>query len=455
MDNNAKLIEIFKRITTDFSFFFEHITISCRDFSLPPEKDLVTKRPLKLAKHQKELIEYIETCDKPEKIILKSRQIGVTTVLIAYILWRMMYGYDQNIIYLLDLDIKTDKMRLLLQEMYHSIPEFLRTELDFKATVTSNAKNNNYLYIQTSSAKYLRSAAYTLGIFDEYAFYEIKDQEAIDQAAIASCPNRICLSTPRIQNDIFEAKCKRAEKEGYIYKRTIWDVTEWYGGLDNARAWFNRGTENQSQAYINREYLCEFKGAAEDTVFEREDYMFEDWENTGESAMVTLDLGYKDSTAILFAAITENGLHFMDEEVVDHHNIYEIIDIILKRGYSLNFGVADSNGKSTDITSGVSAWKELKEYIGIPFYTRKPKKMTMKQIVQSALYKKIVKIDRYRCPKLVDMIYNYEWSKTGKFVHNDYSHIYDSFVYGVLNWILIHNRGRKPSIRMVDKYANW
>lgn len=452
--SDAAQQELFTKITTDFEFFFNTLTIVNRDFTLHPSKDVIKARPMTLAKHQKELIQYLDRGDIPEYTVLKSRQVGVTTVLVALILWNMQYNRDQNYIYMMDLEAKTLKIANMLKEMYYSIPDFLRVPLDIKkSNVITNIANNNTLQIHPARQKHLRSDTFTLGIFDEFAFYEAKDQHEIDQAAISSCPTRIFLSTPKVQDDLFEHKCIEAERRGQLYKRSILDIPEWYGGEDNAAAWLSHSTQNKPQSMINREYLCEFKGAATDTIWETEDYMFGRYKLDDDMFVVSLDLGWKDDTCILAAALTPDGLHFTDEIIVNHRNVKEIANLITGLQRPFKFGIADSSSKKVDMTGGLSVWSELKKHLGIPIYTRKlPDKVKMLNIVQSALYRQVVKIDQYRCPNLTKMMMNYEWGRAkASFPHNDYSHIHDAFVYGVLNWLLI-KQDLKPKHRLISAY---
>jgi hypothetical protein len=76
-----------------FEFFCRFLTIQAYDLTKAPGPDNgLSSQPFVLKKHQRELIEFIETPTAPnEKIILKSRQIGITEVLLAYCLWKLLY----------------------------------------------------------------------------------------------------------------------------------------------------------------------------------------------------------------------------------------------------------------------------------------------------------------------------------------------------------------------------
>jgi hypothetical protein len=76
-----------------FEFFCRFLTIQAYDLTQSPgPENGLRSQPFILKKHQRELVKFIETPTAPnEKIILKSRQIGITEVLLAYCLWKLLY----------------------------------------------------------------------------------------------------------------------------------------------------------------------------------------------------------------------------------------------------------------------------------------------------------------------------------------------------------------------------
>jgi hypothetical protein len=117
---------------------------------------------------------------------------------------------------------------------------------------------------------------------------------------------RIIISTPQVENDVYHELVKQAEHEGRLFKRTIHDVCDdWYGSPENAKEWLEKELfKGKSRAEINREYLCEFKGAATNTIWELTDGMKNTDPGSGYPTVISLDLGYKpDPTVVLFARV--------------------------------------------------------------------------------------------------------------------------------------------------------
>ena len=91
-----------KRLVTDFRYFCSRLTISAFDYTKPPGVDNVpVPRQFILAPHQIDLINHIEdTSISIDRILLKCRQIGASTVLSAYCLWRLLYRQSESILFL-------------------------------------------------------------------------------------------------------------------------------------------------------------------------------------------------------------------------------------------------------------------------------------------------------------------------------------------------------------------
>lgn len=95
-------IEIMTKAIKDFEFFCKCLTIQSFDMNKAPgAKNILRDQPFVLKKHQKEFIKFIEEPTQPnEKIVLKARQIGITEVLMAYCLWKLLYRKEfQNYLY--------------------------------------------------------------------------------------------------------------------------------------------------------------------------------------------------------------------------------------------------------------------------------------------------------------------------------------------------------------------
>lgn len=453
MMNN--LNELFEAITTDFSAFTKYcITIPARDWRSPPSESTIKDMPFVLAEHQQDFLEYLES-DLEDKVVLKCRQKGFSIMMLAYCLWRVLYGRNEKIMYMIDSLGKCTDFRQQIRNMYDSIPDFLKPKgIDILATNRiQNLVRNNVVYIGTAKGEKVRSGTFTMVVLDEFAFYDESVQVDIAAAINSSCPhNRVWISTPKQEDDIYHDKVKAAKAQDVLFEHNYFDYYEsWFGSEENAKAWRAVAEKGLSQAAINRELDCKFSGAAEDLVWYTTPEMFRRVGLPKESTpvIVAMDLGWADDTAILFARDYGHMLYVFDELVVNETTIPAVAQMIKGRGYRIKYGIMDAAGKKVDQTSGVSSWQQMQQRLGCRFLTRKTDKVEMLRVANSAMLESQVYIDPDGCPLLVKMFNNYEWAGM-RLPHNKYSHIHDAFVYLVYNH---RRRGQysKSPVRFINR----
>ena len=452
------LAGIAARITTDFEYFCRMcLTIPARNWRVAPSDTTIDDIPFVLSQHQREYIAYLERKDIPDKVVLKTRQRGYSVVTVAYMLWLILYGRNENITYLMHSGDDAKQMSDLIKFMYASIPPPFKPEgMKFRSQPQRlhNSRWNNKLLMKTAGIDSGRSSTLSRIVLDEISSYDTNIQEAIAAAINASCPNnRIWISTPKKENDIYHDRVKTAELEGTLWKHGYWDyVDDWFGSKEMAETWRPALAKGLTTAQIAREMDCQFKGAVEDTIWYTEPHMWAPYTSRRKDArcIVSLDLGYSDDTAILWARDYGNYIHVIDELNVKETTTPQIVDLIQARGHKLKYGICDSSGKGTDMTSGHSSWKYLERGLHIKFKTKKfPDKIEMLRISNRELILKRVVIDSARCPFLTEMLNNYEWTSTDKMPHNHFSHVHDSFVYLVYNWLKAGTKSKGP--RMVSR----
>lgn len=431
-----------EEITTSFEAFCRIcLTLKCRNWRVMPQFSKVIDKPFILTAHQLEFYHYLEREDISDKVILKTRQRGYSTVTIAYILWKMLYSYNENMIYCIDKGDKAEEMAAMFTQMFHSIPPIFRPAgIEFRKQPNRvfNIRRNNRLVIKTATFDTGRSGTHTRIICDEFASYELSVQEGISASITSSCPkNRVWISTPKQEDDIYHRKVREAEANGTLWKHSYWEhIDDWFGSRELASAWRIEGEKGLTPAQIARELDCKFKGAVEDLIWVTEPTMYRPYRRVhGARAIVALDLGYADDTAILFARDYGKVLHVFEEHICNQTTIPEVAGIIRNKNYQLKYGIMDSSGKKVDQTSGVSSHKKMERLLACRFYTKKlPDKIEMLRIANTALLEGRIFIDQDYCPQLTQMFNNYEWD-CDKIPHNKYSHLHDAFVYLVYNWV--------------------
>ena len=456
------LEEVFNRIIDDFEYFCRVcIIVPARQWKKPPEEaEDIVDIPLILSSKQRGYIEYLNRKDIPDKVILKARQRGYSTVTLAYILWKILFGYNENIIYSIDHGVKAKEMARLMRRMFAQIPDVFKPKgLIWRSQPdrATNTRRNNQLLMKTADEELGRSGTLTQNFADEFASYKQNIQESIAASLTSGCPNnRVWISTPKRENDKYHLLVKEAQQNGTLYKHTYWeDAEEWFGSMENAKKWRARQEKGLTEAQIIRELDCGFKGAVEDTIwYIKPEFLVSNRVGANTRAIVSLDLGYEDPTAILWSKeiSTPSGikLYVFDELLTQRSTTPEVVQKILSRGYKIKYGVCDSSGVGRQQTSGKSSVHYLEAGLGCRFRTRKlPDRIEMHRIAQRELLLGNVFVNPDKCLSLIECFDNFAWENQRIPAKSKYKHIHDSFVYLVYNWLKYPTRSNR--VKTIDR----
>lgn len=193
-----------------------------------------------LYEFQKKLLHLLHTRDR--LIILKSRQLGITTLSSAYALWLMVFRKDQSI---LALAPDQDKARGILDKIhfaYDELPNWLLTlagaQASEKAKLRITLDNGSKAVAASGASKSARGKTATFLVLDEVAF--IDDAEELwgsAQQTLSTGGSAILLSTPNGASGLFYELYSKAEQgEGeFIPVKLKWDVHP-----DRDQAWRDR-----------------------------------------------------------------------------------------------------------------------------------------------------------------------------------------------------------------------
>ena len=137
--------------------------------------------------------------DNPYNIILKSRQLGISTLSAGYTLWLMIFHEDKNILCIATKQDTAKNMVTKVKFMYHNLPSWLKEkdkpQEDNKLTLRLN--NGSQIKATSASSDAGRSEAVSLLLIDEAAFIDnIGEIWASAQQTLATGGGCIALSTP-------------------------------------------------------------------------------------------------------------------------------------------------------------------------------------------------------------------------------------------------------------------
>ena len=150
--------------------------------------------------------------DNPYSIILKSRQLGISTLSAGYSLWMMLFHKDKNILCIATKQDTAKNMVTKVKFMYENLPSWLKIDALENNKLTLRLQNGSQIKATSASSDAGRSEAVSLLLIDEAAFIDnIGEIWASAQQTLATGGGCIALSTPYGTGNWFHQTWVRAE----------------------------------------------------------------------------------------------------------------------------------------------------------------------------------------------------------------------------------------------------
>jgi hypothetical protein len=130
-------------------------------------------------------------------IILKSRQLGISTLTAGYSLWLMLFFQDKNILVIAKDKGAAKNLVTKVRVMFHNLPSWLKTKVDEDNKLSFRLANGSQIKAVAATPEAGRSEALSMLVLDEAAF--IPAVETIWTAAqqtLATGGQCVVLSTP-------------------------------------------------------------------------------------------------------------------------------------------------------------------------------------------------------------------------------------------------------------------
>jgi phage FluMu gp28-like protein len=157
-------------------------------------------------------------------IVLKSRQLGISTLSAGYSLWLMMFHQDKNILCIATKQDTAKNMVTKVKFMYDNLPSWLKfpTKPDEANKLTLRLPNGSQIKATSASSDAGRSEAVSLLIIDEAAFiHSIGEIWASAQQTLATGGGCIALSTPYGTGNWFHKNWVAAEQADVIKSKFV------------------------------------------------------------------------------------------------------------------------------------------------------------------------------------------------------------------------------------------
>ena len=110
--------------------------------------------------------------DNPYSIVLKSRQLGISTLAAGYSLWLMLFHKDKNVLCIATKQETAKNMVTKVKFMFDNLPSWLKIEAEENNKLTLRLSNGSQVKAVSAAGDAGRSEAVSLLIIDEAAFID-------------------------------------------------------------------------------------------------------------------------------------------------------------------------------------------------------------------------------------------------------------------------------------------
>lgn len=168
-----------------------------------------------------------EFLDHDRTIVLKSRQLGISTLIAAYALWLILFHGDKNVL-VVAIDQNTSKNLVTkVSVMLDNLPSWLKVNTTERNKLSIRLVNGSQIKAVASTGTSGRSEALSLVIIDEAAFVDAAEELwASLQQTLSTGGRGILLSTPNGTGNFFHKMWIKAEAGDNSFKtiRLPWQV---------------------------------------------------------------------------------------------------------------------------------------------------------------------------------------------------------------------------------------
>jgi len=188
-------------------------------------------------------------------IILKSRQLGISTLTAGYSLWRMIFKSDFNVLVIATKQDVAKNLVTKVRVMHENLPKWLKGSVAEDNKLSLRLSNGSQIKAISSKGDAGRSEALSLLIFDEAAFIDKIDEIwTAAQQTLATGGDCIALSTPNGVGNWFHKQWVEAEAGGEFNSIML----HWTVHPDRDDDWRAKQTELLGEKMAAQECDCDF-----------------------------------------------------------------------------------------------------------------------------------------------------------------------------------------------------
>ena len=198
-------------------------------------------------------------------VILKARQLGISTITAGYVVWMMLFHRDKAILVMATKFATAGNLVKKVKGIMRQLPDWIKiSTISVDNRTSFELSNGSSIKAASTSGDAGRSEALSLLVLDEAAHIENLEELWTGLYPTLSTGGRcIALSTPNGVGNWFHKTCVEAESGTNNFKLTTlaWDVHP-----ERDEEWYKKETKNMSRRQIAQELKCNFNTSGETVI---------------------------------------------------------------------------------------------------------------------------------------------------------------------------------------------
>ncbi len=198
-------------------------------------------------------------------IILKARQLGLSTITAAYVVWFMLFHREKNILVMATKFQTATNLVKKVKSIVKGLPDWIRVaDIVIDNRASFELSNGSQIKATSTSGDAGRSEALSLLVIDEAAHVEgLGDLWTGLYPTLQTGGRCIALSTPNGVGNWFHQTYVDADEgqNDFCPSLLMWDVHP-----DRDQEWFEKETRNMSRRQVAQELECNFNTSGETVI---------------------------------------------------------------------------------------------------------------------------------------------------------------------------------------------
>ena len=285
-------------------------------------------------------------------VILKARQLGISTISAAYVVWMMMFHRDKNILVMATkFGTATNLVKKVKHIIKHLPPWLMVAPIAVDNRTSFELSNGSQIKASSTSADAGRSEALSLLVIDEAAHVDGLEELWTGLYPTLSTGGRcIALSTPNGVGNWFHQTFVDADAGMNDFHPT---TLPWDAHPDRDLEWFEKETRNMSKREIAQELECSFNMSGETVLnpedlsrIEDEDILEPQYRTGFDRNLWIWETCNPEHSYLLVADVARgDGKDFSAFHVIDLHTLHQVAEYQGKANLDMYANLLNTTGR--------------------------------------------------------------------------------------------------------------